>query len=187
MEAEKTILDRLRSWFPTFFRLFPKHSQVETVLEAETVPLAVPADSVAVQPIVPFILGLDGLASLETLSTKSFLELMQWDLLSKLDGAKLRANESVYDFPKKDSFSTEAVLKAIQWDSEAVAIASLPESKPSSSSFISGLDDIETLNSMLNADLFQLLQWEVEGQTILPVASEDVQLLEDLLESFPEE
>ncbi len=188
MEAKKTIWDRLHGWFPTFFRLFSQRPNPEATLEPESIPLSVPADSVAVHPIAPFVLGLDEISKLETFSTKSFLDLMQWDLLSNLDSKQLTANEATYNFPTTDSLSTEAVLKAIQWDTETVAIASPPFSpQPSGSPFLLGLGDLETLDSLLNADLFQLLKWEVEGQTILPVASEDVQLLEDLLESFPEE
>jgi|GEM_PF-5723403 len=186
--------DRLKKWFPTFWRLFfgaysaDKTWSADVVSEKQDFTVSSPADNVSVQPIAPFILGLSNLEELESLLNENFLNLMRWDASSK-SGQMSQISESLLgELSIAESLSTEAVLKAIQWDSDTVVKPSKPQNNSDSGSlFLLGLDDFSDIDNLLNADLFQILRWEAEGQTVLPVASEDIELLEDLLESFPEE
>ena len=194
MKAKTTIRDRLQIWFPTFGSLVSKvgnlFSKQAWFENKKTVVLSPPIDTVSVQPIAPFVLGLDNLSNLETLPTGNFLELIRWDTANQVDLSSLEINSLAGNRAQSNRLSTEAVLESIQWDDSELATSPTLQAvreADNGSAFLIGLGDLTNLGSLLITDLCQLMKWEAEGQTILPVASEDVNLLEDLLENFPEE
>ncbi len=134
----------------------------------------------------PLIVGLDNVSDLESISSESLLNLISWNSLthnSNINGFSL-IDELASVIP--ETASTEDILETIKWDSEPftnvkpVAIAS------NNSCFLLGLDDIANLESLVSLDLFQLMNWEVDNYTNLPIEAEDLGLLEDLLNDFPD-
>lgn len=144
------------------------------------------------------IIGLDKLNNLEDLTNQNLLALIAW----QTGGAAIQANSllgsSLFkEATTKGSFATEDVLNDIQWDIEPVFVPAVEtvstftepaftEPAFEESSFLVGLENINNLENILSKDLLQLLSWEAEGQTVLPVAPDDLSLLDDLLESFPD-
>ena len=134
----------------------------------------------------PLIVGLDNVNELESISSQSLINLISWNSLthsSNINGISL-IDELACVIP--ETASTEDILETIKWDSEAFTNVEPVATASNNSCFLLGLDDVANLESLVSKDLFQLMSWEVDNYTNLPIEAEDLGLLEDLLNDFPD-
>ncbi|HEY9694778.1 MAG TPA: hypothetical protein V6D15_21475 [Oculatellaceae cyanobacterium] len=134
----------------------------------------------------PFILGLDNVNDLEFISSENLINLISWDSInhsSNTNGYSL-IDELASLIP--ETTSTEDIIETIKWDSEPFTSVKPVATTSHNSCFLLGLDDIANLESLVSKDLFQLMNWEVDNYTNLPIEAEDLSLLEDLLNDFPD-
>ncbi len=138
-----------------------------------------------VQLSSPFLLGLDDLTDLETYSNDKFLELMTWNCVSQTSSDTISVTSRSDGLSAPDILSTEDLLKTVKWDLEAAPSTTPEPSHNLVGCFLLGLEDVP-LENLLTKNLLELIRWEGDNQTILPVQEEDLSLLEDLLGNFPE-
>jgi hypothetical protein len=132
-----------------------------------------------------FLLGLDNLTNLETLSNESFLKVISWSFENKQSSAIINTYPILDNLSDGNSLSTEDILKTAQWELEPVS-SGKGISASFAPCFLLGLDNLPAVDNLLAKDLLNLINWEVDNQIILPIEAEDLSLLEDLLGNFPE-
>ncbi|AFY38750.1 hypothetical protein Lepto7376_2471 [[Leptolyngbya] sp. PCC 7376] len=131
-----------------------------------------------------FIQGLPSLSSSSSLKGIELLHLLTWEeegqTLLEIDADDYELLDDILNVPTADASIDKASV-------EVANISPTESVKDQSGFFIRGVAQTGSLENLQSTGLMQFLNWESQGQTLLDVDPDDYELLDDLLEAFPDD